>query len=85
MISFSAAMSVQVVCWQCGYLGLRVGEAAHPGPVSEEQRQRLQHMAEQMRLRAPEGARPTAIIDEDVTIVDLDTQLDATGSHSFEE
>eukprot|EP00973_Karenia_brevis_P076619 10642908-Karenia_brevis.AAC.1 len=21
--------------WQCGYLGLRVGEASHPGPGSE--------------------------------------------------
>eukprot|EP00973_Karenia_brevis_P081696 11325636-Karenia_brevis.AAC.1 len=23
------------VMWQCGYLGLRVGEASHPGPAND--------------------------------------------------
>eukprot|EP00973_Karenia_brevis_P083759 11623575-Karenia_brevis.AAC.1 len=32
VISFSAAIMQQVVLWQCGHLGIRVGEAAHPGP-----------------------------------------------------
>eukprot|EP00973_Karenia_brevis_P053009 7369791-Karenia_brevis.AAC.1 len=32
VISFSAAMPARLVLWQCGLLGLRVGEASHPGP-----------------------------------------------------
>eukprot|EP00973_Karenia_brevis_P080561 11177358-Karenia_brevis.AAC.1 len=37
VISFSAAIAgvaiaARIVLWQCGLLGIRVGEAAHPGP-----------------------------------------------------
>eukprot|EP00973_Karenia_brevis_P032311 4452933-Karenia_brevis.AAC.1 len=31
VISSHAAIP-RVVLWQCGYLGVRIGEAAHPGP-----------------------------------------------------
>eukprot|EP00973_Karenia_brevis_P019205 2631466-Karenia_brevis.AAC.1 len=31
MIGFDMAIP-HVVLWQCGHLGVRIGEAAHPGP-----------------------------------------------------
>eukprot|EP00973_Karenia_brevis_P069661 9685539-Karenia_brevis.AAC.1 len=33
MINFITAMPEMPVTWQCGFLGLRVGEASHPGPI----------------------------------------------------
>ena len=29
-----SATALQLVRWRCGYAGVRVGEAAHPGPVA---------------------------------------------------
>eukprot|EP00973_Karenia_brevis_P090392 12402323-Karenia_brevis.AAC.1 len=58
-ISFSAAMPAMKVTWQCGLLGVRVGETSHPGPVTEDQRQRVRRMADQMILVVPPGCRPT--------------------------
>eukprot|EP00973_Karenia_brevis_P045965 6366105-Karenia_brevis.AAC.1 len=36
VISFSSTIStwaVKTIMWQCGLLGIRVGEATHPGPI----------------------------------------------------